>query len=237
MVYITGDLHADKERYSKEVHPFLRENDILFVLGDFGYGFWDTDYYHWMTSQNYEIAFLDGNHENYSLLAKCTMEIWHGGIVHRTGKNCVHLIRGEIYDVMGEKKMFCFGGAASLDRYRRIEGISWWRQELPTEVDYNRARENLQQNNNTIDIVLTHTAPRETVYYLSLLRQYGIQSSLPEGVEVETFLDEICHSNEYKMWFFGHFHLDVTVFRNQRCVFNSLIQLDSGEVIHQWDSK
>ena len=134
-IFITGDKHrtfvplfwlAEKET----LHP----SDVMIIAGDAGY-VWDKDYIYDMESLQQvfpgTIAFVDGNHENHAMLNEFPVEKWNGGNVHRVGERVFHLMRGEIYDIY-EKKFFVFGGARSVDKDRRTEGVSWWKEEEPT---------------------------------------------------------------------------------------------------------
>ena len=51
----------------------------------------------------------------------------------------------------------------------------YWSEEMPSEEEYDNARENLEKINYHVDYIITHTAPSETVYYLSTLHKLGIK--------------------------------------------------------------
>ncbi len=69
----------------------------------------------------YTIAFLDGRHENFTLLDQYPVTEWNGGRVQEVSKNLLHLMRGEIYEIEGES-YFVFGGGESPDHAFRTEG-------------------------------------------------------------------------------------------------------------------
>jgi len=62
------------------------------------------------------------------------------------------LPRGYRFEI-GERAFLSFGGAASPDQERRIEGKDWWHNEEPTETDAARALAG-----GSVDVMLTHEA-------------------------------------------------------------------------------
>ena len=57
-----------------------------------------------------------------------------------------------------------------------------------------------------------------------------------EEFPLTAFLDQICASVSYDRWFFGHFHIDFELWKNQTAVFNTIRNLETGEIVHQWES-
>lgn len=239
MIYITGDTHANQTKWVRELEPMLSAGDLLIVAGDFGIGFWNGRYwseelfFDHIAEQPYTVAFLDGNHENFDKLNVCPVGQWNGGRVHFLRPNLVHLMRGEVYDLEGSS-VFVFGGGYSMDRYRRVPGESWWPQEMPTEDEYENGRRNLERVGHRVDCILTHTAPTETVYYLSTLRSLGIHGNVMEERPLTAFLDEVQHGTSYERWYFGHFHIDLELWRGQTAMLSTLRELKTGKVRHQW---
>ena len=164
MLYITGDTHGDQNKWMAEIHPILQPGDTIIIAGDFGVGFWngpqgsEEQFFDWLQNQPYTVLFCDGNHCNFEKLEKYPVEGWNGGRVHVLRSNLLHLMRGELYTI-GQKSVFAFGGGYSLDKYRRVEGVSWWPQEMPSAQEYENAKRNLKQHENRVDIIVTHTAP------------------------------------------------------------------------------
>ena len=83
MIYITGDTHGELDRFKGKELRRLGKNDILFVLGDFGF-LWDGSKEEqarlkWLCKRPYTILFLDGTHENYDLLDPYPVEEKFGG--------------------------------------------------------------------------------------------------------------------------------------------------------------
>lgn len=209
MIYVTGDTHGDIIRFienNMEDRDWT-ENDYLMVCGDFGFVFLDNDEEEkkldLLESKPYTICFCDGNHENFSKLNSYPKEEWCGGYVHKVRKNIIHLMRGQVFSIDG-KKIFTMGGAYSIDRYMRILGESYWEEELPSNDEYKEAVSNLEKNNYSVDLIITHTAPQKAIH---LLGKY------PDGHDMELtgFLEWVSRETEYKHWYFGHWHLDRTL--------------------------
>ena len=179
------------------------------------------------------VLFVDGNHENFDNLYSCPVEDWNGGKIHKIRHNLIHLMRGEIYQIDGVT-IFTFGGGYSMDKYLRQENVSWWPQEMPSEEEYRNAEQNLQKVDYQVDYIITHTAPSETVYYLSKMRRLGIEKIVIER-PLTTFLDNIRISVAYKHWYFGHFHVDEELWRNQTAILSTIRELESGKIVKEWD--
>lgn len=107
---------------------------------------------------------------------------------------------------------------------------------MPTDEEYHNALVNLGKVGNKVDYIITHTAPSETVYYLSTLRSLGIKNDVVQEQPLTSFLDEIQRKVTYKHWYFGHFHVDLELWRNQTAVLSSVRELENGKIIRQWDS-
>lgn len=241
MIYDTGDIHANQYKWVEQIHPALSSGDILIVNGDFGIGFWNGRYwseetfFDWISEQEYTVLFVDGNHENFNKLNDYPVELWNGGRIHKIRHNLIHLMRGEVYNIDGIS-VFAFGGGYSIDKYRRQENVSWWRQEMPSEEEYKNAEKNLQKVDYQVDYIITHTAPSESVYYLSVMQRLAVNKNVVEEQPLNTFLDHIRQQVTYKHWYFGHFHIDIELWRNQTAVLSSIRELETGRIVKQWNS-
>ena len=207
MIYFNGDTHGDRPRFMECNMPGESEwtaEDILIVCGDFGYIFTDSpaenQFLDYLEQKPYTICFCDGNHENFPRIYAYPEEDWNGGRIHRIRRNVIHLMRGNVYRIQG-KTVFTMGGAYSRDKYMRKEGLSWWPQELPTNTEYREATKALAEYGNRVDIVVTHTAPRE------IIRRMGKYPD-PHDLELTGFLEWIMYEVKFDQWFFGHWHTD-----------------------------
>lgn len=225
MIYITGDTHGEKERFSTEYIPFekeLTQDDVLIVCGDFGFVFLcdreEKRVLDKLSKKPYTICFVDGNHENFHALSEYPEEQWCGGRVHRIRKNILHLMRGQIFEIQG-KSVFTFGGAYSLDRCLRTLNETYWLEELPDNPQYKEASESLDRYNNKVDIVITHTAPVTAIH---LMKTYPDAHDL----ELTGFLDWIYHNVDFGNWYFGHWHQDLTFNEKIRALYYDIVRVE-----------
>lgn len=225
MIYITGDTHGDISRFAEPYIPnesTLTHSDCLIVCGDFGFIFTDSDNekknLDILEKKPYTILWLDGNHENFNALSKYPIEIFNGGKVHRIRKNIFHLMRGQIFTIEN-KTFFTMGGAYSIDRYMRTENVSYWKEELPDNDDYNEAARNFSNCGKKVDYILSHTAPRE------IIRKMGY---FPDSHDMELtgFLEWIMYEAEFKQWYFGHWHEDRTIDDKFTALFYDTVKID-----------
>lgn len=242
MIYITGDTHGNQKKWVEQIQNVLKSGDIIIIAGDFGIGFWNGPFwseelfFDYIAKQNYTVLFVDGNHENFAKLNSYPIENWNGGKAHiLRQQNLIHLMRGEIYSIDGVS-IFTFGGGYSSDKYRRQENISWWPNELPSDDEYDNAIMNLKKANYCVDIIISHTAPFETVQYMSTMQKSGIKNDAIEERPLTTFLDYVQKNTEYNHWYFGHFHVDAELWRNQTALLSYIRELKTGKIVKRWNS-
>lgn len=224
MIYITGDVHGDINRFSEAFIPneaSLTENDYLIICGDFGFIFDNDDiekeWLDTLSKKPYKILWVDGNHENFDVINSVPTEEWHGGKIHRIRDNIYHLMRGQVFNIEG-KNFFTFGGAYSIDRPLRKRGVSYWDEEIPNIAEYNEATENLSKYDK-IDCIITHTAPRE------IIRSLGYFPD-EHDVELTGFLEWVMYEYNFGHWFFGHFHEDRELYDKFTALFFDVVKID-----------
>ena len=90
------------------------------------------------------LYFCDGNHEHFGTLdpdADAPVQI---------SDHVIYVPRGTAIDISGVRVGFC-GGAESIDREYRTEGVSWWPEERMTPGQIARA-----QAMGPLDVLVTH---------------------------------------------------------------------------------
>jgi hypothetical protein len=225
MILVTGDTHGNIDFNKIKLlsdKKILTMNDYLIIAGDFG-AIWnkntldsDLSVYE---NLNFNILFVDGNHENFNLLNSFPVQKWNGGDVHVIRDNIKHLKRGQVF-IIDNKKILTFGGATSIDKYFRTENISWWKEEVPTIDDLQHAKTNLEKYNNQVDYIITHSIDEHALAQLSI----SLKSKI-KVFEENYILNWIAENVTYKHWYFGHFHLDVSIDNNKTCLYNDIIEL------------
>lgn len=214
-VYVISDPHGKRD--FEGLNDYLAmagEGDLLIILGDvfFGCEFGEGDrlreYNEWFKSLDKNIAFIDGNHENYAHIATYPEEEWCGGRVRRISEHIVYLKRGEIYDI-GGRSVFTFGGCKSSAKWHE-EGMAY-EGEDPTPEEVARGIAALERVGNKVDFVLTHKHER------------GIDPTVSEGLmELTSYIEG---NVEYKRWYYGHWHTAKDVDEKHRIIYKELREL------------
>lgn len=198
----------------------------------------------WLAKKNFTIVFVDGNHENYDRIYSDEFEVvnFHGGKAQKIRENIFHLMRGYVFEFCG-KKFFAFGGAKSHDirdgimhpedyrstaemeaeyirRWRngemfRVEHLSWWEQELPTDKEIAFARDNLKRNGNKVDYIISHCAPKS----VSAVLGFYDSDNLTE------FFEEVKDSTEFTKWICGHYHVTRNVLQKYFVIYEEIERL------------
>jgi hypothetical protein len=205
-IYITGDIHGktDFEKLQPRFFPrgpSLSEEDVLLVAGDFGLpvlpGNLEADYHlDDLASRKYTMLFIDGNHEHFELLARLRTEFRFKGPVGVLRPNVLHLRRGYVYEI-GGLSLFAMGGARGMSN---MAGYGFDSREVPSEKEFQRGLDSLEERMWKVDLVLTHAAPSRF-----LPRLYGNSNICP----VSKFLDGIFERVSFRKWFCGHYHRDL----------------------------
>ncbi len=233
-VYITGDKHCSfRPFFGLRDKGLVQENDILIITGDAGY-VWDEEYMTKIRTLEQlfcgTLAFIDGNHENHSILNRLPVSHWQGGRVHRISDRVFHLMRGEIYEIGGER-YFTFGGARTVSRYvEGVEGIDWWIGEEPSrdEVDYGHRQ--LAAHISDIDYVITHEAPLQARDRISRVKRIDPDYMLPSILQ--DWYEMLTAAGNLKRWYFGHMHVDQQITPYLRAIHNNILQAGTETRLH-----
>lgn len=222
MIYVTGDTHGNFRRFQPEYFPEqagMTKNDVVIIAGDFG-GVWfgdsrDDETLDWLERLPFTLAFVCGNHENYDALERYPVAEWHGGKVHRVRPHVLHLMRGQVFE-LESYRFFTMGGAKSHDTNHRINHISWWRQELPSDEEYSEALQNLKRYNWQVDYIITHCAPTSIAL---------MGSRHNEADRLTDFLQEVRERAKYYYWLFGHYHDNKAVDEKHILLWEQIVQI------------
>ncbi len=246
MIYITGDCHGNYCKFNTNVFPeqkYMTKDDYVIICGDFG--FWDNSkeqnyWRNWLEKKPFTTLWVDGNHENYDLLSTIETDIWNGGKVQFINPSVIHLMRGQVYEIEGFR-IFTFGGARShdisggildktepdyrrkkrqLDRQKksyRVNHVSWWKEEMPCEEDFDEGRRNMEKHNWNIDYIITHCCSSGT--------QEMIGKGMYPSDKLTDYLQEIKRNCNYKQWFFGHYHNDRMISPKEILLYERIIRI------------
>lgn len=225
---VSGDTHGTLDiekivRFFDEHEGEYTSDDYLIICGDVGVcGFLASD-----ESETRKILrdlpvttlFIDGNHENFSELNSYAVDTWNGGNVHFIESRIIHLMRGQVFDIDGTK-FFTFGGAYSIDKMSRTEGISWFPEEIPDRDEYEEGWQNLEKAGFKVDYILTHSGPREVVAAMG----YGEMSD--GEIELRQYLQRVADNTDFTAWYFGHFHEDEEIEDMFFCLFDEVVTIE-----------
>lgn len=225
----------------------MTKEDYVIICGDFGGVWnkevenkEEKHLLDWLEGKPFTTLFVDGNHENFDRLYSYPVELWHGGKVHKIRPSVIHLMRGQIYEIDG-KSFFTFGGASSHDiesgildpedpdfkekkewldrewRSYRVNHITWWAQELPSEEEMQEGRANLTAHDNQVDFIVTHCCATSTQMLID-------EQKLKPDIETD-YLEEIKQTIQFKKWFFGHYHDNRNVSKKEILIYEQFVRI------------
>lgn len=220
MIYITGDMHGEQDRFSDPALKKLKKNDVLIVCGDFGF-IWDgskseQSFLKWLGKRKYTVLFLDGGHENFDLLGSYPVTEYCGGKAQVISGNLVHLLRGQVYTI-DEKKIFAFGGGDSHDRDLR-EDLPPFSVNLPKVAELKQGVENLKKAGGEVDYIVTHEAPGSIKGFINMDDH--------DMTELHRYFDEVAANCKFKKWYFGYFHQDKNITPHHCAVFKQIVKTE-----------
>lgn len=222
MTYVTGDTHGF---YDDTLDRFaaagVKEGDTVIICGDFGFvwsvGSESEINLKKLAKEKFTILFVDGNHENFDMLERYPVVDYCGGKAHKVADNIYHLMRGQVFEIDGDK-YFTFGGAYSIDRYMRTEGYSWWPQEKPSPEEYKEAGDNLEKVGYKVDYVLTHTIPESMIYRIN-------KTPDTHDAELTGYFEWLYGKLDFKQWFAGHWHINWSFEDKFHILFDKVVRL------------
>lgn len=235
MIFVTGDCHANWNKFSTRNFPEQKEmtrDDFIIVCGDFG--IWHDNqeeryWLDWLEAKNFTLCFIDGNHENFDRLYSDEFRVvdFYGGKAHQIRKNVFHLMRGHVFELSGNK-IFAFGGASSHDVFDGILD----RDDFESDKEFYSTIKEWDRDNKWFRV--NHLSwwkeempsQEEMNFGLESLDRYDYDvdfvvthccpqeiASLLSGGQYKpdiltSYFNKISNSLEFQKWFFGHYHID-----------------------------
>lgn len=212
---IAGDWHGDKDWALARLEDFrAAEVRLILHLGDFG--IWqDENGDNYLNSLNVtaeangqKLLVTLGNHENYAMvdaLVTLTSGEFAGWQVNPELPNILYATRGQRWEWDGVS-FVSLGGANSIDRYTRQEGINWWPEE---QISYGDVMRTAQGG--YADVFLSHDCPAGVPLF-----DEGHDTQVTGARWTEAALDYAAHSrvdlraavDDVKpgILFHGHYH-------------------------------
>lgn len=183
-VRFIGDVHGKWSRYSKLIEEVPRSIQV----GDFGVGFRSriksgcTEPPQESMSKG-DHKFIRGNHDNPEYCRGHACWIPDGAVL--------------------DGKIFCVGGAYSIDKHYRTEGIDWWPDE---ELSYKELCEMLDIYEKVRpQVVVSHEAPECMV---NKMCSVGGFRKLDIPSPTRKVFDNMLEIHRPELWIHGHWHVD-----------------------------
>lgn len=232
MIIAIGDVHGKFDTLTSKIKEILEGNTgVNFIqVGDFGLGFekpvvdWNRlfDINSMLQKHNSMLYVIRGNHDNPAF--------WDWGCGYHFSN--IEFIPDDCTRLIEDKVCYFVGGAVSVDRTRRRQGIDYWCGEKydPKPVRY---------INDKIDILFTHdvyhpcspyTIGRsDTVSYFATYDEELIGDLEYSQAVMRNLYEDILKTNSTFSWYHGHYH-ESHVTNNDEQITHSLSELEFKEV-------
>lgn len=170
---ILSDVHCNLKRCQSVCLD--NPNAEIIQIGDLGAGFLHASVFNDILPANFR--WFRGNHDSPSECPK---------------------INGWLGDFGEYNGMFFVGGADSIDKHHRIEGVSWWPDEELSYATCGLVLEAWKRSH--CEIILSHDAPQHMRRWF-----YGIKDS----TRTSQLLQAMLEIRKPKVWISGHHHRSV----------------------------
>lgn len=217
-ILLVGDLHLNTRAALQTIaHARDRGAELVVQVGDFG--FWPRmsegqEYLRTVDARlataGLELWFVPGNHEDWASLAELT-----------PGEDGLLPIADHVRGIptghrwtWGSTRWLAVGGATSVDRHLRTEGLDWFSDEEVTEAQIAATIEG-----GPVDVVVAHDAPMGTPLLYARYKQHlppwqrdswwpisALMASDAHQERMHRILDSVGATR----WFHGHHHVRYT---------------------------
>lgn len=208
IVRFIGDVHGKFNRYER----LIEDVPFSIQVGDMGVGFLRLREGMLTPSSNPPFdamskgrhLFIRGNHDNPEVCKRHKYYIPDGTLL--------------------DDKIFCLGGATSIDKAYRVEGIDWWRDE---ELSYEELDKLIVRYAELKpSVVCTHEAPQSIAN--EILAAFN-KTKIGDSSNTRDALERMFYLHQPKYWVFGHWHQSMSFERNGT-KFQCLNELESVDI-------
>jgi hypothetical protein len=234
MIIAIGDVHGKFDQLTLKMKDVLEGNtDVNFVqVGDFGLGFekpsvdWNRlyDVNSMLQKSNSMLYVIRGNHDNPAFwLPRCSFEFSN-----------IIFVQDQSSLLIEDRLCYFVGGAISVDRTRRRQGIDYWSAE-----ETNEGFRGLIEIWDKIDILFTHDVYHHcspyTISGSDIVKHFAkVDENLIGDLErsqsvMQTLYEDILEKNPTFAWYHGHYHKS-HVTNNDGQLTHSLSELEFKEV-------
>lgn len=214
MIFI-GDIHGSFKKFFDILVKTEYQNETFIQVGDFGLGFRPIEneisllnpINDWLRDNNNFLYAIRGNHDNPEYFENSPFELSN-----------IKLLKDFSIIRVENKNILTLGGAISIDRLTRKEGISYWKgEEIPYIIPDIK---DLVPDGIKIDVVCTHNCPsfvwpteyNDIVRHFIKLDKTLDQDLTNERRRLDLLYTKVCEYNGYepKLWVYGHMHKTVS---------------------------
>jgi len=209
MIIAIGDIHGEFDKIQKGMVDIMESagEPVNFVqVGDFGLGFERpkrdhdrlTTINHFLKEKDSHLWVIRGNHDNPGF--------WQWGCGYEFSN--IHFVPDDEIRVIEGKTCYFAGGAVSVDRSRRTQGIDYWTGEIYNE-------RNLLGFKERIDILFTHDVyhgvspfgtSSDTLKYWCERDENLMGDIIQSQLGMKYLYDSIYNINPNFSWYHGHYH-------------------------------
>lgn len=181
-VTFISDVHANWDTYTK----LCEQHEHTVQVGDFGMGF-ERPPHRVVPYLSKNHRFIRGNHDDP---AKC--------------KAHPNYIPDGTIEILGSTKVMFIGGAWSIDRALRTEGLNWWSDE---QLSYMQFQDLIDiYKDEKPDMMVTHDCPTD------FARKFILGAHKPSYPSTTGSAFQVMRQiHQPKIWVFGHWHLDIDI--------------------------
>lgn len=232
-IFFTGDTHIKNLDRLYELQNSGKYNSneagVLIVLGDSAFCWSESSKDLTKQLQGFINAYMPnltllsvlGNHENYDMIGQLPIVEKFGARMRQVSESIFYIMNGETMEINGET-FAVMGGGVSIDKEYRIEGETWWHQEIPTKTTQMEFLDKMEELTRTgiQPILLTHTFAENRIREIDLVPFTG---------KLEDPMAKFFNAIElypHKHWLFGHFHMDKEI-AGATCMYEKIISLES----------
>jgi len=236
MIVVVGDVHGKFNEFKIGVRNILNETytdglPINFVqLGDFGLGFEKPMHvFNELLDLNTDLALrkstlwvIRGNHDNPSF--------WNPETGYKFDN--IHFVQDDSILELDGKRCYFAGGAISIDRCVRKQGVNYWESEV-----YQYKNKTIYDN---IDIIFTHDVYQEIsnfkLHASDIVKQwiqkdkYLYEDMMAQQYELKKIYENVVSKNKPTKWYHGHYHESSVCYYNENSFTCGLSELEFKEV-------
>lgn len=202
-IAFAGDWH-DNFKYMWNACYWAHQKGVQAIVHVGDFGFWKNGiYYDDLNAQlikwNLTLLFIDGNHENFPLLYSIPE---HEEGYREIRSNIIHLPRGFRWE-WSDQIFTALGGAHSIDKGFRDDGVDWFKEEDITVDDMKKVIDG-----GYTDFLITHDAPKFA--RVPLNPEFAQMFSYIDVFESEVsrfMIEKVCREIAPRFVFHGHYHV------------------------------